>query len=194
MSSLAATLRRALWAACACVLLLTPRASAAESFLTADFDGDGVRDHVTLNRDEPSILHVWLSTTGTTTTIRTKAPVIRIVASDLDGDRRAELIASGASSSLQVWTKKHNRFHSYHPRRTHSGAFDRPNHRKFDDGGTDSPSAVPSPGPPVLAIALSGQPRAPALVGLRSTSPASGGRPSALPLEPFAPRPPPSAL
>src|SRR4051794_39751554 len=57
-------LRRAVWIACACVLLGAPFAAAADHSLAADYDGDGKSDRVAIDRTEPSLLHVWLSTTG----------------------------------------------------------------------------------------------------------------------------------
>jgi hypothetical protein len=106
MLNIPATLRRALWLALVCALLAAPRAWASEPALTADFDGDGYRDHATLDVQEPSVVRVWLSATKATNLIRTAEPLVAIAAADLDGDRHPELITSNRSSGLQVWTKK----------------------------------------------------------------------------------------
>ena len=48
------------------MLVLGSFASAAEPSLSADFDGDGHRDHAVLDHTEPTLLHVWLSSTNAT--------------------------------------------------------------------------------------------------------------------------------
>jgi len=129
-------LRRTAWIACACVLLWAPLAAAAERSLAADFDGDGKSDHVAIDRTEPSLLQVWLSTTGRTDVIRNSRALFRILAADLDGDDRPELIATDASPEhLRVWKKSGARreFLTYAPRRAPARALPSTHDRTIDD-------------------------------------------------------------
>jgi hypothetical protein len=114
----ATALRRALWLACTCAVLVAPRAAAAERLVAADFDGDGRSDRVAIDRKEPSVLHVWLSSTGTTDVIRNARPLLRVVAADLDGDHRPELIATDTSATgLRIWKRDTRRgFSAYRAR------------------------------------------------------------------------------
>ena len=79
-----------------------PRVAAADD-LRADFDRDGVTDVVTLDPVSTSLLHVWLSTTQTARELRTSRPIYRMVAVDLDGDGRPELVVSDTHATLHVW-------------------------------------------------------------------------------------------
>jgi hypothetical protein len=110
-------LRQALCFACLGVLLLAPRVHAMDAAVAADFDGDGVPDRVTVDRLEPSLVRIWLSRTGTTDVIHSREPLLHIVATDLDGDYRPEIIASKASPGLQIWTRGRKGFRAFHPRR-----------------------------------------------------------------------------
>jgi len=133
-------LRRTVWIACACVLLSAPFAAAADRSLAADFDGDGKSDHVAIDRTEPSLLHVWLSTTGRTDVIRSPRALFRIAATDVDGDDRPELIAADASPEhLRVWKKDGARggFRAYAPRRSPGRALPS-SHGTSVDGYADS--------------------------------------------------------
>src|SRR4029077_19809935 len=96
-----------------CVLLLAPRAEAGHRRLFADFDADGHRDRVTLDAREPWIVRIWLSATRSTHIIRSAQPLRDITLVDLNGDRRPELIATGRSHGLQVWTKAAAGFVAY---------------------------------------------------------------------------------
>jgi hypothetical protein len=111
-------LRRALWLACAATIGFVPCAGAAERLLTADFDGDGRHDRVAIDRQDSSLLRVWLSATGATELIRNARPLLQVAAIDLDGDHRPELIATDTSvTGLRVWTKHARRgFRLYHAR------------------------------------------------------------------------------
>ncbi|MGC4081569.1 MAG: VCBS repeat-containing protein [Vicinamibacterales bacterium] len=165
--------------------------AAAETSLSADFDGDGHRDQVTLDRSDASLLHIWLSSTNATAVVRSMAPIIHVVATDLDGDRRPELIA-GSHGGLQVWTKRHHGFRSYKPRPIGPGALRKPGHRRVDDGPTNPVPAVQWSGSSQTALSPVVLPRAPA-ADLVVAGVAASGDPlaSALPDAPFAPRPPP---
>lgn len=119
MPAFALPIRRILLFVCAVALLLVPRIGSAEAVVQTDFDGDGQRDQVKLDRGQPKILQVWLSGTGTTDVIRTRRPVLRVIAADLDGDHRPELIARDTSASLHVWKRDARKgFKSYRPRRS----------------------------------------------------------------------------
>jgi hypothetical protein len=119
--------RRVLWLVSACALLLAPRAEAFSRTLAADFDGDGEIDWVAIDRVEPSIMHIWLSGTGTAEQIHSRRPVLQIAARDVDGDHLPELIAAEENQAQrQDWTKTHllrvwkqdahRGFHRYHAR------------------------------------------------------------------------------
>lgn len=177
----------------ACVWLGGTAAQATESSITADFDGDGQDDRVTVDFGEPSVLHVWLSTTGTTSTVHSAAPVLQIVARDLDGDHRAELIGRDSAAGLHIWTNKRKGFRSFRPHRVVPGALGRATHHRWDDGPTSDTSVVSwktaSPG-----LALSADSRPPArgpASGLPLVSRAAG---TIHPLTPLRARPPPLSI
>jgi hypothetical protein len=111
------TVHRTLWLVFFCVLCLAPRARASEPAIAADLDGDGHRDRITIQREEPFALRIWLSTVGTTEVVRSREPILHVAAADLDGDRRLEVIASSGSLRLKIWTKKGDRFRTYSPER-----------------------------------------------------------------------------
>lgn len=194
MLRLSSTLRRSVWLPCVIVLLLASRAFAGDGSLSADLDGDGVRDRITFDGDQPSLVHVWLSSTNLTHVIRSGEPLLHIVATDLDGDHRAELIAAGRTG-VQVWTSGHHRFHTYHPNRLISpGAISRSSRRVADQG----PGAAPSesfgfsPGPQPLI--QSGYPRGPTEIASERFSRNAPGAVPFLEFAPLAPRPPPASL
>jgi hypothetical protein len=192
MSHPALTLRRAFWMVCACVLLLAPVA-AAEPSLTIDLDGDGRRDQIMLDGREPSVLHVWLSASGKTQTIRTRVPLLQIVAVDLDGDHRPELIARDSDSQIHVWTRKRKGFHSFRPRHAVSPALARRDIRNIEDRDGEPFGEITSRPCAPFALTLCASPRAPGLEGAtaRASHAARAGR-SLTAVDPFAPRPPPS--
>src|SRR5262245_20429007 len=97
MHRIVSRLTRVLGAISVCVLLWPGLASASE-VLTVDFDGDGRHDLVTLSHRAPSVLRVWLSASHATEILHAPAPFLRVVAADLDGDRRPELIAWDSDS------------------------------------------------------------------------------------------------
>jgi hypothetical protein len=109
------TLGRAFSLACFFALLLAAPAYADFAVVAADFDGDGHGDHVIVTNEQPTVLRVWLSSTRATEILRSAEPVLRIAAADLDGDNHAELIATGGSPFLKIWTKVHDRFRSFRP-------------------------------------------------------------------------------
>ncbi len=174
----------------ACTLLFAGFASAADPSLSADFDGDGHRDHAVLDHTEPSVLHVWLSATNVTATLRSQTPIIHLAATDLDGDRRFELIA-GDRTGLKVWTKTHHDFRSYRPHHAAPVALTSPSHRALHDTTTDSESVVTVIAAPTLVITPSARPRAQARCARCAGPEFAPSVLSSLPHPPFAPRPPP---
>jgi hypothetical protein len=192
MRPTALTLRQALWIVCACVLLL-PRFAAAEASLVIDFDDDGQRDRFILDHREPSVLHVWLSASNTTQVIRTRVPLLQVIATDLDGDQRPELIARDSESRIHVWTRKHKWFHSYRPHRVVPPVLEQWNHRRIEDQDRESPGVITSTPFAPFALTLCASPRAPGLEVSTAyaphTAPACRSLTAA---DPFAPRPPPA--
>lgn len=112
----ACTLGRALCYAFFSALLLVAPANASDAVVAADFDGDGHGDHAVISSDQPTVLRVWLSATGTTELVRSAQPLLRITAADLDGDHHAEIIATDGSPLIKIWTKQRARFRSFRPK------------------------------------------------------------------------------
>jgi hypothetical protein len=136
-------LRRALWGVFVSALVLAPGVASAEPTDAADLDGDGRIDAVTLDRTQPFILHVWLTRTNTTAVIHTKRPIARVIAADLDGDRRPELIVRDIFSALHIWRQDtRNGFKPHAPKRNPQTT-SRPASHTIDGGLPDSPEALP---------------------------------------------------
>ena len=182
---------RVFFAAITCLLLCSRVSAAGDRFLTADFDGDGRHDCATLDPREPSLLRVWLSATNSTLLIRSNAPLVDIAATDLDGDRRAELIARDNSAALRVWTHKRAGFHTFRPQRSQQPGLAVTHHRRVDDGPAGETSEFSSVSTSLLALLLSPTPRAPATVERSNLRLAPHLSVSVLLESPFAPRPPP---
>jgi hypothetical protein len=193
MRQLVTTLRRVVWLACACLCLSGPPATAAESALKIDLDGDGRADLITFDDGQPSVLHVWLSSTATTQTIRSAIPVVQVVATDLDGDHRLEIIARGGTG-LEIWMHGRRGFRTYRPKRIVPGAIGHPSRRQFDDGPTAPATAVA--GQRTSDPSLTAVPdRAVAPTGRRAwRQPRSRAPDCQVVLWHAAPRPPPSSI
>ena len=188
-------LRAVLWLACTCLVLCGHVVAAGELSLSGDLDGDGKRDRVTFDRSEPCVLKVWLSAGGTTWTVRSQTPIVRVVVKDLDGDHRAELIARGKAPGLLVWTtRKHKGFRAYRPRRNTAPSMSRSSRHAFREDGAGSTSDAVSAGSSALALLISNRPRAPTHVTRVLVQPATPSLRRTLPLDVFAPRPPPTTL
>lgn len=188
-------IRTVLWLAFTCLMFCGHVAAAAELSVSGDLDGDGKRDRVIFDRADPCVLKVWLSAAGTTWTVRSQTPIVHVAVKDLDGDHRAELIARGRAPGLLVWTtRKHKGFKTFRPRRTTAPSLSRSTRHAVhsDDPGTTS--GAESPGSSALALLLSNRPRAPARVALISVETATPSLRRSLPLDAFAPRPPPTTL
>ena len=194
MRHLALTLRQAFWMVCACVLLL-PRLAAAGPSLAIDLDGDGRFDQVMLDGRQPLIVHVWLSASGRTQVIRSRVPILQIVAADLDGDHRLELIARDSDSQLHVWKQKRKGFYSYRRRAVAPPTLEPRNCRSIEDGAPKPPGVITDAPFAPFALTLCASPRAPGLEASKARAPHSArGYRSLTALDPFVPRPPPAHL
>ena len=175
-----------------CALLLAPRAEARHRRLFADLDADGRRDRVTFDVRHPWIVRIWLSATRSTHIIRSAQPLRNVVAVDLNGDRRPELIASNRTLGLQVWTKAPSGFVKYsqrpRPPTRQVGGSER---HHVDDNSDGVPAAVPGARVTLEFVVSSFD---------RSISADDSGQPDAeqprdgrftLRLAPLSPRPPP---
>jgi hypothetical protein len=187
------------WLLASACLVLLPRVAAAGGLtLAADLDGDGQRDHVTLNRREPSVLRIWLSATDTIQVIQTRAPVQQLIAADIDGDHLPELVASDSRLRILVWTRKHASFKSYRRRRQRAApaTLTPLSRRSFNDtNNTESSDTDASFAPAPLTLALCPSARAPNLIPSNNAFP---DQPAALrflsAIDPFRPRPPPAPI
>jgi len=187
------SLRHVVWLACICLLLSGRTAAASELHVGGDLDGDGQRDRITLDRTHPYVLNVWLSSSQTTWTVRSRTPIVRVAVSDLDGDNRAELITRGKEPGLTVWTrKKHHGFKRYHPRRTELPSIARTSPRAIHQHDAGDTSSAPSSGSSSLGLLIASRPRAPAPTGARSVDSPLVDACRAVVLSVFAPRPPPA--
>jgi hypothetical protein len=173
-------------------LTLSPCLYAAELHVVADFDGDGRHDRAVLDRLHPEVVRISLSTGGRTAVLYAGAPVAAMIARDLDGDHRAELITRGATTDLQIWTTGRRGFHSFRLHRAHAGTLQTPHRGSVDDEqNSDAPGDLGDGFGAAPMVGVRG-PRAPALL----VSPVRGGtvvaarsyRQISLP----APRPPPA--
>ena len=178
----------------ACLWLGGTAAQATESSIAADFDGDGQDDRVTVDYNEPSVLHVWLSTTGTTSTVHSAAPVLQIVALDLDGDHRAELIGRDSAAGLHIWTNKRKGFRSFRPHRVVPGALGRATHHQWDDGPLSDTSVVSWNDAPPAGLVLSAHSHGPTGGPASRLPVVSRNRGTNRSLTPLGPRPPPLSL
>jgi len=184
---------RAVWIVCVSLVLLPTLAAAADLGIAADFDSDGRRDHVMLDRREPSVLKVWLSASGTTHFIHTRVPLLRIIATDLDGDHRPELIARDSKSQIHVWTRKHQGFRSYGPRLVLPVVLKRPIRRSVDDHDTEPAGAIAGTTFEPVTPTLCASPPVPALGLSNACTPRSARALGSLTtFDPFVPRPPPA--
>lgn len=137
------TARRALRLVCFAAALCAPGVASAELPVPADFDGDGRSDTVTVDRTEPSVVRVWLSRTGTSAVLRSKRPLAGVMAADLDGDHRPELILRDVFSHLHIWKRdsKAQRFTLHAPKKPPQTTR-RPASRSIGDGQSDPPEAL----------------------------------------------------
>jgi hypothetical protein len=154
MHAIACAHRRAVWLVWFGLLFGPHTVFASGLTVVADFDGDGRHDRAELERRESSLLRVWLSTSRSTSIVRSSSPLLTIAASDLDGDGRHELIASGALGRLQVWTKRRHGFVPLHPKRQTSRASSGQAPRTVTDRSTDTSGAELPTGPIAPSLTL----------------------------------------
>jgi hypothetical protein len=175
---------------CAMAFFCAASAVAGER-VVADLDGDGVRDHVSLSRRDPTLVRVWLSSTRQIDVIRSREPILHIAAADLDGDARKELVARGPAS-LRVWSRRSGHFQKYRPRhRPIARRISRArNHASNADplcaelSATEYSAIAPSLDSILLAVP-------PLRRGWTDTANPVRGPTSSAPVHPFTPRPPP---
>ncbi len=146
-----------------------------------------------LDLREPSVLHIWLSASDTTQVIRTRARLLQVVATDLDGDHRPELIARDSESRIHVWTRKRKRFHRYRPTDIAPPYTLQERHSRSVEDKDPEPGVITSS--PLAPIALTAcaslrtpRPEASTACAPRTTH-ASRSLTAA---DPFGPRPPPA--
>jgi hypothetical protein len=189
--SLSAVFRRACLCVWATILVTALPRVAAASDLHADFDRDGVTDVVTIDAESTSLLHVWLSTTQTERLLRTSRPVYRMVAVDLDGDGRPELVVSDTQAKLHIWHHAGNRLRRVRPHPV-------PAPREARDGTTvhedpaQSDTAIPTRVNTPVLDSLPRTPRTPPLT-LRGHLPATPVTPFDRPASAWSSRAPPRA-
>lgn len=187
------SLRHVAWLACVCLLLAGRLGAASELHVKGDLDGDGQHDRVTVDRSHPYVLNVWLSSSQTTWTVRSRTPIVRVALSDLDGDNRPELITRGKEPGLTIWTrKKHQGFKRYHPRRTELPSIARTTPRTIHHRGINESSGAPSSGSSSLGLLIASRPRAPSPVGVCAVDSTLVDAHLTVVLAVFAPRPPPA--
>lgn len=184
--------RRAAWLVVACVLALARLASAEAA--PVDLDGDGQHDRWTVERSDPSAVHVWLSQTQSTHVIRTHVPVVQVVAVDLDGDRRPELVARDSRFEIHVWKwrRKRTTFRAFHRHPIMPPAIAGHQEHRVDDEERDPVGIVSTTTLSVVALLLSPAPRGPDFTpSIIAALPTVRPHGALAALDPFAPRPPP---
>jgi hypothetical protein len=95
------------WVALAASILAVPGVAAAETVF-ADVDRDGIRDVLSVLGTSRSTLQVWISSTQQFRKLHTTRPIYRVVAVDVDGDGRPEIVASDTSAKLHIWRQGKN--------------------------------------------------------------------------------------
>lgn len=143
MRALMPCVRRAFWVAFVSAMLLAPGLAAAEPTDASDFDGDGHSDLITLDQTQPSTVHVWFSGTSTAAVIHIRRPIVRVIAADLDGDRRPELIVRDIFSALHIWKHDARKGFAPHARKRTPQTAARPAPRTINGGLPDAPEALP---------------------------------------------------
>ncbi|MDR1990532.1 MAG: hypothetical protein LBQ09_09925 [Acidobacteriaceae bacterium] len=192
------TLARVLWLVCACLLLLPRVSVAAKPLLVVDLDGDGQRDRITRSHREPTVLRLWLSSSGTTQRLRASAPILHVVAVDFDGTHRPALIARDAKSRVHIWTWRpnwtwrHTSFNPYRPHVITLLTLSSARHHAVHNTSSDPENAVADLANTALMLPVCPLARVPVPVPVRG--PAVSVAPpilSVFVVDPSLPRPPP---
>jgi hypothetical protein len=166
-------------------------ASAAQWSLSGDFDGDGRRDWAAVDRDDPRLLHVYLSNTRQTTIIRSRTPIRALAAANLDGDQRQELVVRVGRSGLRVWKRGDSHFRRIRAFRPFAAGLTLPGKRLNAGLVEELPALASGSAPPQAAWYAGAASHAPdAGQRLLVSAPRVPLR-VVLPHAPFAPRPPP---
>lgn len=191
MHVVARVVRRAVWLVWLCLLAGPHTAHASGLTVSADFDGDGRYDRAELERRESSLLRGWFSASHSTSVVHSSTPLLTIAATDLDGDGRHELIASGTLGRLQVWTKRRHGFTRLHPHQGAPVVSSGQAPLTVDDESEDTSGAEVPPSPSTLSLALTRRsPPPPPLAAPPATRPVIVPPQSEL-LARFGSRPPP---
>jgi len=172
-------------------LLIGATVAGAGPAVIADFDGDSQPDRAELSHREPSAVRIWLSTTRRTSIIRSSTRILSIAARDLDGDRRAELIASKASAGLQIWTKRRHGFAAFHPKHVTLSTLSPPACHGVDEGTGEATEATDERAPDPPAPSLPPRASCVALAAVRLPAHVAVIPESSDVFAPLGPRPPP---
>lgn len=171
---------------------LLPRVAAAGDLL-ADLDRDGVTDVVSIDPASASLLHVWLSTTQTERELNTTRPVYRMVAVDLDGDGRPELVVTDTHATLHIWRHAGNgRLRQVHPRAVATPQREARDGTNFHEDPSQADTAIPTRGTTPVVDQLLRSPHTPPRT-LRGTLPATSVAPFDRPASARSSRAPPYA-
>jgi hypothetical protein len=120
--------------------LLFPAASYADQ-IHPDFDGDGVADVVRLRQSLSTVIEVWLSGSQKITEIQTKGQTVHVVASDLNGDGRPEIVVADGKSRVRVWRLGSGELTLVHRRKRPPPKVPLPSGDEVDDGPNAPPPA-----------------------------------------------------
>jgi hypothetical protein len=174
-----------------CLLLLPRFAGAAGAAI--DLDGDGRHDSVVFDDHAPAIVRVWLSASDTTQVIHSRVPLLRVVAMDLDGDARPELIARDRTSQIHVWTWQRERFHRYRPRQFTPPTLTAASRRSVEDDDPDEESITTASTLTPFERTLCASPGAPDLTAVNACAADTAcAYRSCAAADLFPPRPPPA--
>ncbi len=194
MLVLLTSVRRASWLALVGLLLVAPQARASTAAYL-HLDGDGTRDEVTVDRLDPTLVTVRLSASGIVTAIHSARPLQQVIAVDLDGDRRPELVGRDDAHGLYVWTPDaRDKYRSYRPWRAPRKAPVPSSSNSVDDDPLTGDDALPEASRVTAPLVTESHLRAPAAGIARCLpAPAAGPRHYLLTLA-SAPRPPPASI